>query len=102
MVLNKEKQYTAIYIPEKLVEEKETTYWALLDIDSNFSKLICLILRQVKNLAKFIYSVGKNYRHYDWIIIIRDKQSKVCWISTEKGIENEKSTKVQEVNNPEH
>lgn len=73
--IDKEKQYTEIYIPLKMVEDKENAYDALIDIDSNFSKFIQGLLKQIYLMAKVIFSYGKNYRHFEWIILIRDRKT---------------------------
>ena len=73
-LLDKEKQYDALYFPLDMVEEKKKAYWALLDIDCNFSKLLRLLLTSIKLIADKIKKAEKNYRHYDWEIVIKEKK----------------------------
>jgi hypothetical protein len=75
MALNKEKQYAEVYFPEKMIDDKEEAYGALLDIDSNFSKFLQGLLKQIIIMSKVILSYGKNYRHFEWIILVKDKKS---------------------------
>lgn len=73
--INKETQYTEIYIPLRMVDDKDYAYDALVDIDSNFSKFIQGLLKQIYLMARVILSYGKNYRHFEWIILIKDRKS---------------------------
>jgi hypothetical protein len=72
MVLNKEKQYTAIYFPEATVELKEETYFMLQDIGLNYSKVIQLILPALLTIAKEIRDRGHNHKHYKWGLVVSE------------------------------
>ncbi len=87
-MLNKERQYSSIYFPEGLVKEREQTWDALQNIDCNFSKIIQIFLWQLKGLSRFIIKQNKNFRHYEWILVIRDKRSEETY--TCKGTSYEK------------
>lgn len=64
-----------IYIPEKLKKETKDAYDVLLNIDSNFSKLIQCILYSIIKTAKYIVLQKKNFRHYEWHLIIHDRET---------------------------
>ena len=81
-MLDKENQYSALYFPENKLALKESAYWALLDIDSNFSKLICDLLPSIKYVANEIKADNLNRLHFDFKIV-----------ATRKEPENEKETK---------
>lgn len=74
-MLDKERQYKGMYVPEHLIEEREKSYWKLLDIDCNFSKLLCLLFVQIRELANYIYEEGKNYRHFNWRLTLEDPKT---------------------------
>lgn len=74
-MLNKEAQYTALYFPESMIDDKEKAYFALLDVDSNFSKLIQGLLPDIINACNTIISEGNNFRHYDWRLTIKRKSN---------------------------
>ena len=80
---DKQRQYTAIYFPASMIDEREKTWFALQDIDCNFSKLIQVLTKQIFSLAKFILSKDKNFRHFSWFIVIRDNSDEQVY-STEK------------------
>lgn len=75
MTLDKEKQYAEVYFPEKMVPDKDEAYSSLVDIDSNFSKFLQSMIKQISILAKVIDSYGKNFRHFEWMLVIKDKQT---------------------------
>jgi len=84
MTTDRERQYTELYFPASLVDEKDEAYSSLIDIDSNFSKLVQGLLKPVRLLADFINVFGKNYRHYEWTVIIRDPKTKKVFSVWEK------------------
>lgn len=84
-MLNKEEQYTSIYFPERVLKHKEITYWGLLDIGSNFSKLIVDILASVCKIAAWMKFHNRNRMQYQWGIAIRDKQSGEVMFSIDTG-----------------
>ena len=84
MTIDKEKQYTELYFPERLVDDKDEAYSSLLDIDSNFSKFIQSVLTPIRVLADFINMFGKNYRHFEWTVIIRDPKTKKVFSAWDK------------------
>lgn len=63
----------ALYFPEDMHEEKEKTYFALLDIGANFSKLIQAILPQIKKHAEEIIKQKKRFRDFTWTLTITPK-----------------------------
>jgi hypothetical protein len=98
MTTNRETQYTELYFPEKLVKDKDEAYSSLLDIDSNFSKFVQSVLKSVRVLSDFIGAFAKNYRHFEWSVVIRDpKTGKVFsiwekpkhWTNVYEGTEDE-------------
>jgi len=72
-MLDKERQYTAIYFPEDMLEKKDIAYLKLMDIDSNWSKVIQGLLDSVIEVATEIARQGKNYRHFNFEIVAFDK-----------------------------
>jgi hypothetical protein len=89
-----EEQYTALYVPKKLVEEKEKAWFSLINIDCNFSKVLQMFIPQLNRLAKFIYKQGLNYRHFEWVIVIRDKRTNETFYSEDTEYENTETKKV--------
>lgn len=75
-MINKEEQYTIIYFPERMIEIRKKTYFALLDIDSNYSKFIQDNIFNIKAAAEFIAAKEKNRLHFDFGIILRKKGTK--------------------------
>ena len=83
--MNKDKQYSAIYFPVSMIEERERTWFSLIDIDCNFSKLIQILLFQIRKLSDFIATLNLNFRHFDWILVIRNKKTKEIFYCKEIG-----------------
>ena len=88
-MLNKEEQYAALYFPEHMVQEKKKTYWALLDIDCNFSKLICALLPSIRAVAEMIKAKDLNFLHYEFKLIAKRKK-----VTHDKEKEKDKSKKL--------
>ncbi len=84
-MLNKQEQYTSIYFPEDALFLKERTYWNLLDIGSNFSKLIVDILPSAFKIAKGLLKRKRNRMQYEWGIAIRNKQTGEVMLSIGDG-----------------
>lgn len=70
--MDKDTQYSAIYFPLSMVEDREKTWFALQNIDCNYSKFLQLLIKQLFSIAKFIFTNNKNYRHYHWLLVIKD------------------------------
>ena len=89
---NKQKQYSAIYFPEEMIDSREKTWFALQRIDCNFSRVIQAILHQLRRLACLILSKDKNFRHFNWYLIIEDKQDGKIYstFTPKKGIKTQK------------
>ena len=73
---DREGKYVALYFPEEMMEEKEKTYFALLDINCNFSKLIQVLLPQIKEIALAMFKRGENYLEYEWKLTVKLKRRK--------------------------
>ena len=80
------QKYT-IYVPDPIAETISNAYYALLNIDSNFSRLLQCLVSSILRTAKFIRKQKKNFRHYEWHIIIQDKETK-RWYSTSSALKN--------------
>lgn len=71
----KEQKYNVVYWPVDMLEQRTEVYDLLLDIDCNYSRFLQSILHNLADICRLIISVGKNYRHYDWHLLIIDKES---------------------------
>ncbi len=77
-------QYT-VCVPEHLSKKFEQTYNTLLDIDANFSKIIQCLLGSLIRMSKYIIMQKKNFRHYEWHIMIEDKETGKVYYTHKKG-----------------
>ncbi len=84
-MLDKENQYTSIYFPFDMLAKKEKTYWNLLDVSSNFSKLIVDVMHSACKIAGWLKKKRRNRMQYDWGIVIRDKQTGEIMLSVGDG-----------------
>lgn len=75
-MLDKSAQYKMLYFPLKMAKLAQQAYWKLLDIDCNFSRLICELLPSILEQGGKIYCKGRNYRHYNWKVVATEKRSK--------------------------
>lgn len=75
-MLDKVRQYRMLYFSAKFMELAQETYFALLDIDCNYSKLICELLSSILSETIKITKKGKSYRHYNWKVVTTLKRSK--------------------------
>ena len=72
--MNKSRKYT-ICAPDSMSDKLEKTYHELIAIDSNFSRLIQCLLNSIISTSKYISGQRKNFRHYNWHIVIQDKEN---------------------------
>ena len=70
-----EKDYDTIYWPGILVEPKKIAADMLVQIDCNFSKLLHLLIVDVVSITAWIIQKKKNFRHYDWYIVVVDNET---------------------------
>lgn len=77
----KEEKYNVIYWPSPLLELKRKAYDLLLEIDCNYSRLLQSLLYSIITICKFIIKQKKNFRHYEWQFIIKDRKTGL-WHST--------------------
>lgn len=75
MSLDKERQYTAIYFPEDMLEKKDIAYIKLLAIDANWSKLVQEMIDSVIEVTEKIAKQGKNFRHFKFEIVAFDREN---------------------------
>jgi len=79
----KESRKYTICAPDNLSDKLEKAYYALVDIDCNFSRLLHCLLGSILDVVKFILKQKKNFRHYHWHIAIQDKETGQ-WYSDDK------------------
>lgn len=72
--MSKARKHT-IYVPDSMSDKLEKAYYALLNIDCNLSRLVQCLLVSIVSTAKFIHKHKKNFRHYNWGLIIQDKET---------------------------
>ena len=70
-----EKEYSTIYWPQVIKEAKDTTLNVLQAIDCNLSKLLHALLYSIFLVSLHVDKNNKNYRHYDWYIVVVDKET---------------------------
>ena len=68
-----------------MLDKKEKTYWNLLDVGSNFSKLIVDVLNSACKIAGWLKKKRRNRMQYQWGIAIRDKQTGEVMLSVDDG-----------------
>lgn len=73
-VLDKQRQYFTVYVPEDKLDLKDEAYDALLDIDSNFSDILMRLLPSLLHVAKLVSKEDKNINHYNYYIGILKKE----------------------------
>ncbi|KKM75591.1 hypothetical protein LCGC14_1388750 [marine sediment metagenome] len=71
----REERYSQIYWPVSIQKLKSTVYDLLLDIDCNYSRIMQSILPNLKEICNLIASEGKNFRHFEWHLLIIDKKT---------------------------
>ena len=64
-----------ICAPDSFADKIENAYYALTNIDCNFSRFIQSTLNSVIDVSKFIAKQKKNFRHYHWHLLIEDKET---------------------------
>ena len=67
-------RYT-VYIPSQQGYITRLALNALKNIDCNFSRLICCLLTSIIGIAASIVELDKNFRHFNWELIIQDKKT---------------------------
>ncbi len=70
----KSRKYT-VCTPDSMSDKMEKAYYALVEIDCNFSRLLQSLLDSIISVSKFILNQKKNFRHYHWHLIIQDKET---------------------------
>lgn len=101
----REQKYNVIYWTDKMLEQKFDVYDLLLDIDCNYSRFLRSILTNLGDICKLIISVGKNFRHFEWHLLIIDKETGDGYSSLRTGQYNLtnliEGKEANEPNNPE-
>lgn len=80
-----EERYSQIYWPTNMHKQKNKVYDLLLDIDCNYSRIVQSILPNLEEICKLILSVGKNFRHFEWHLLIIDKETGDGYSSLRSG-----------------
>jgi len=70
-----DKNYTTVYWPKSLSRIKDMVSELLAWIDCNYSKLLHELLLSILTASSVVRSKSKNYRHFEWFIQIRDKET---------------------------
>lgn len=83
--LTKSDHYTQVYWTDETIEFSQEVDGLLVDIDCNYSRLLRSLLKSIKNICKFILSLNRNYRHYEWELLIKDKETGVYYSSLPTG-----------------
>lgn len=81
----KEEKYNVIYWPAPMLEQKQTAYDLLLEIDCNWSRLLQSLLGSVIHICKYILSQDLNFRHYKWELLIQHRKTGECHSSLPAG-----------------
>lgn len=79
------ENYSNIYWTDELLPLSREVYDMLIDIDCNYSRLLRSLLKSIKNICVFILSLNRNYRHYEWELLIKDKETDVYYSSLPTG-----------------
>lgn len=81
----REQKYSVVYWPAAMLDQKMDVYDLLLDIDCNFSRFLQSILHNLSDICKLIISMGKNFRHYSWHLLIIDNKTGDGYSSLKSG-----------------
>lgn len=79
------ENYSQVYWTDKVLDLSNEVYNLLVDIDCNYSRLLRSLLQSIKNICLYILSLGKNYRHYEWELLIREKETGIYYSSLPSG-----------------
>lgn len=80
-----EERYSQIYWPTSMHKKKNQVYNLLLDIDCNYSRFVQSVLPSLSEVCKLIISIGKNFRHFEWHLLIIDKETGDGYSSLKSG-----------------
>lgn len=74
MAKTKSRKYT-ICAPDSMSDDLEKSYYILVSIDCNFSRLLQSLLKSIIYTATYILKQKRNFRHYHWHLLIEDKET---------------------------
>lgn len=84
-----------LYIPNKHIDDIFEAQASLAIIDCNFSRLICCLAKNIIKIVVVICKIGKNYRHFNWEIVIQDRETGQ-WYDRRSAITITKSKKKEQ------
>ena len=67
------EKYFALYFPDNLKKDKDKAYYALQDINSNYSKLIQALLPSLTEVCIEIKAAGLLHKDFNWSITVERK-----------------------------
>lgn len=75
-MLNKEEQYSSLYFPLEVIDEKKKIVFGLWDIGSNISKLFVSLMPSIMIAIKKIKEAECEAPEYEWKIVVTKKKKK--------------------------
>lgn len=78
------KDYLTIYVHPSSKRGKDFAEEALDEVDCNFSRILCMLFGPLYKICKIIAAIGKNYRHFSWHIIVKDRASGSYYCSDDR------------------
>lgn len=81
----KSEKYSVIYWPVSIHKKRLEVYDLLLDIDCNYSRFLQSIIHNLADICRLIQSIGKNFRHFEWHLLIVDKETGEGYSSLRSG-----------------
>lgn len=79
------KGYRTIYVPGNQKEKHEEMHTLLGDIDCTLSKFLSFMLEKLLTVFRIIKSLQKNWRHFRWEIVVKDRSTE-RWYSSSNDI----------------
>ncbi len=79
------ENYSQVYWTDKTLDLSNEVYNLLVDIDANYSRILRSLLQSLKNICLYILSLDKNYRHYEWELLIKEKKTGIYYSSLPSG-----------------
>lgn len=81
----KSEKYSVIYWPVSIHKKRLEVYDLLLDIDCNYSRFLQSMIHNLADICRLIKSIGKNFRHFNWHLLIVDKETGEGYSSLRSG-----------------
>lgn len=78
------KEYISIYITNRGKKDKDMAEESLDHIDCNFSRIMGILFIPIYRIGKIILSLRKNYRHFSWHILVKDRASGNWYCSNDR------------------